>query len=187
MDRGVAIRALSVQGVCRVKTGDRNVAAVAEFGHGLKREHVTVRGTVRGVAGRAAFNTRGRMFEDERTVLVRVASHARFLFESAESHPTLTLMGIVARGALDDPLLEAVSIVELELGKDIGVTPGTGGGRRLGLKGRAVVNRNLLLQRPTSAVPAVDIVAIGAGHAGPCMLAAGITAVLAKVALQTAL
>ena len=55
------------------------------------------------------------MFENEWTVLVRVASHARLLFESAEGHPTLTLMRIVTRGALDNPLLKTVSIVEFEL------------------------------------------------------------------------
>ena len=55
------------------------------------------------------------MFEDEWAVLVRVATHAGLLFESAEGHPTLTLMRIVAGGALDDPLPKTVSIVELEL------------------------------------------------------------------------
>ena len=49
------------------------------------------------------------------------------------------------------------------------------------------MNRDFLLQRPTAAIPTVNVMTICAGHSGPRMLAAGKAAVLARVALQTEL
>jgi len=163
------------------------MAAVAELGDSLKGEHVAVRRAVWSVAGHTALDPHGSVFENEWPSLVGVAARACLVFETTENHSILTFVGIVARGAVDDPLLETMTVVVIELGKDLRVTTRAGGGRCFTLESRSVVHRDLLLQRPSPSIPAVHVVTVGARQPGSRVVAGRETRVLTPVAPQTVL
>ena len=62
----------------------------------LVRKHVAVRGTMRTMTCRAAFDARCLMLKDKWAAFIGVAVNAGFLFEPAEQRATLRTMGVMA-------------------------------------------------------------------------------------------
>jgi len=127
VDRQVAGRAVGGLGIERaVPLGKLDgVAAEAQIGDARRRQHVAVRRSVDVVTGRAALQPGRAVLEEEGAALVGVALQAGFLLETAQSAERGGLMRVVAGRALKDALLQAMALVQGELGEDVLVAGGT--------------------------------------------------------------
>ena len=125
----MAVRALRVQTEARrthgreaeMKLRHAGVAGVAGFRDPLMRQQVAVRRAMRAVAGRAAFDARGRVLEHERPALIGMTIRALLLFEAAQPEAALGRMRIVTGDALERSLLETMPFVETELRENLGM------------------------------------------------------------------
>lgn len=168
MDRGMAGGAIRRFGVeLAVPGGCHDVATEAKIGNALGRQHVPADGTVRFVAARTTLDSGGTVFVQKRAAFVGMAFKANFLFKPAQAlRAGLGRMGIMAGGTFEDAFLEAMPLVELELGHDILMA------RRADLAG-------LFLEEGRLGLAAMDAVAgttvhrgqaVRAGHKGGLVL-----------------
>ena len=68
-----------------IRAGYTRLGYATEVARALIRQQVAVGRAVRGVAGQAALDGRGLVFEYPRTSVVAVAGQAEFLFETTQS------------------------------------------------------------------------------------------------------
>ena len=170
-----------------MKARHRDVAAVTEFGHLLETEHVSIRCPVWGVTGIAAFDSLSVVLEEKRPVLVPVAVRTGLLFEPPQAQARLAAVRIVAIDAENDVLLQAMSLVLLEIGEDVSVTPGAHSPRIPRVKRVAIVGGLLPLQRPATRTLTVHRVTGRAIEARTGMSTEVVSRVIGRMAGEAAL
>ena len=117
--RGVKPRRYPRRPETPVKSRHPDVARIAEVSRALIEKHVAIDRPMRTVAHRAAFHPIAGVLEDERSLLVGMALEAVLLFETAEPFAGAHAVLVVAVGALNNPLDDAVPLIEVGLTADL--------------------------------------------------------------------
>jgi hypothetical protein len=148
-----------------VESRYRAMTAITKLPLALEGKQVPVGRAVGLMAGGTALYKHGTVLEDVGAAFVGVAFGTLFLLEPAKRHACLRLMGIVAGGAVQYPLLQPVPFIELELGENVTMTLPARGCGRLTLERAPVIGDRLLQRHHPGALPAQDVVATRASHA----------------------